>query len=76
MELRSAAMTNSWEHWGIVEANDWLRAHSDDSGDPKVRTACKEIVKNAGLRSARVAPIPGSGGTKESPFVSGEPPEE
>jgi hypothetical protein len=39
-------MTDSWEDWGIVEANDWLMAHSDDSGDPKIRRACEEIVKD------------------------------
>jgi hypothetical protein len=70
MGLLSGVMTDSWEDWGIGEANDWLMAHSDDSGDPKIRRACEEIVKDTGRRSARVAPIPSSGPTKESPFTS------
>ncbi len=63
-------MTDSWEDWGIVEANDWLMAHSDDSGDPKIRRACEDIVKDTRRRSAGADPVPGSGRTKESPFPS------
>jgi hypothetical protein len=51
-------VTDSWEDWGIVEASDWLMAHSDDDGDPKIRTACEEIVSKARRRSAGGAPIP------------------
>jgi hypothetical protein len=70
MGLLSGPMTDSWADWGILEANDWLMAHSDDSGDPKIRRACEEIVKDTGRRSARVNPIPSSGRTKESPSPS------
>ena len=47
MGLRSGAMTDSWASWGIVEATDWLKAHSGDTGDPETRTACEEIVKES-----------------------------
>lgn len=56
MGVLSGAMTDSWEDWGIVEANDWLMAHSDDSGDPKIRRACEEIVRDTRPRSAGLAP--------------------
>jgi hypothetical protein len=68
-------MTDSWKDWGVVEATDWLQTHSDDSGDPKIRTACEEIVKDTRRRSAGVTPIPSSGRTKESAFISDDPPE-
>jgi hypothetical protein len=62
-------MTDSWEDWGMAEASDWLMAHSDDSGDPEIRRACEEIVKDTGRRSASVAPIPSSGPKNESPVT-------
>ena len=70
MGLLSEPMTDSWEDWGIVEANDWLMAHSGDSGDPQIRRACEEIVKDTRQGSAGAVPIPGSGRTKESPLPS------
>ena len=54
-----------WHPKSAVEAQEYINAHQDGTGDPELLEECKSFVSH----TVRSRPIPGGGRTVTSPFV-------